>query len=329
MSGFIVHARMNNILTGNSKPPINVEDIRTRLSSSHGAPPPSEAEYAAHVFAVGTARNEATMTVEMSGLFKKHYDKGYSRTFNHAFTAFPKNCGFNNGMSAPQPDFIEGLDDFEFHPFPVDEVRGAVLYKTESSIVLPHLAGEYKAGERDLKNARLQSAYDGAALVYARNKTLAFFQKADPAGHAAVLTFTTNGSQLNIFAHYAMVSEADGQTPEFHQYLVLQKHLTVSWQQYSEGRQGLWNAQDFAKEQSLGLRDQLQQDWKQHLRSRAAIVTISQAAASCQQAQVSHLAALPSGSLTRSKDKVPGGGGTGFLKPTPRRTSTRLRAIGR
>jgi len=84
------------------------------------------------------------MVVETSKLLKEYDDEGYKRAFNQQFTGFPKNVGFNNGLSAPQPDFVEGLEMEEFRPFPVNKhISGSVLYKDNTrSVTLPHIAGE-------------------------------------------------------------------------------------------------------------------------------------------------------------------------------------------
>jgi hypothetical protein len=85
-----------------------------------------------------------------------------------------------------------------FDPFPVDEhVDGAVLFKDDPlSPTLPHLTGERKGRGEDMKQARLQSAYDGAALVYARNQALSYPEELDP----------TNGTNINFFTHHAAPS---------------------------------------------------------------------------------------------------------------------------
>lgn len=78
---------------------------------------------------VGEAPNEATMIGEMLPLLKK-YPKGYKRALNQAFTDFTKDVGFNHGLSAPQPDYVEGLGMEEYCPLPINKhVNGAVLYK--------------------------------------------------------------------------------------------------------------------------------------------------------------------------------------------------------
>lgn len=274
-----------------SKPPTNLNDIRTRLVANPSGVlvPPTESAYQAYVDTINRVRNETSMMVEMSGLLKKHNDKAYNRIFNHAFTAFPRGgCGFNNELSPPQPDFIEGLNDNEFHPFPIRNVRGCVLYKNKLSVALPHLAGEWKGPSKNMEHAELQSAYDGAALVYARNRALAWMGTADPPGHAAVLTFTTDGSTINIFAHYAVPEDGyelhhDETRNSYHQYLVLRKDLIADYESHEGGLRGLWNAQDYAKQQSYTLRDRLQQYWTQQkprLRapSTAALLSTSEEA---------------------------------------------------
>lgn len=220
--------------------------------------------YERYVDRVGGAVNEATMVVEVSKRLLKDYDDpGYRAPFNQAFTGFPKDVGFNNGLSAPQPDFVEGTQMQDYCPFPVHKhLDGAVLYKDNPlSVTLPHLAGEWKGAGKDMEEARLQSSYDGVALVYARNQALSYLGKPDPDGHAEVTTFTTDGTNLNMYAHYAAPSE-DG-TLEYHQYPIKSANLIDSYEGFKEGRRWVGNAQDHAKEQSYALRDQLKEHWKQ------------------------------------------------------------------
>ncbi|KAI1740627.1 hypothetical protein F4680DRAFT_94078 [Xylaria scruposa] len=264
-SGFAVQARKNGILNPlSSKAPENLEDIRRRYAQSRETASPTESVYEDYVNTVGGACNEATMVFEVGGqLLKKYSREGYQRAFNQAFTGFPKDVGFNNGLSAPQPDYVEGLRTEEYDPFPVDEhISGSVLYKDDPlSLTLPHLAGEWKGRGKDMEEARMQSAYDGAALVYARNQALSYLGKSDPPGHAEVTTFTTDGTNLNLFAHYAAPSE-DG-TLRYHQYPIKSTNLIDSHQGLKDGRRGLRNEQEQARKQSYILRDQLKEHWKQ------------------------------------------------------------------
>lgn len=263
-SGFAVQARENGILDPvGSKPPKNLEEVRQQLAASRKTVSPSESVYEDYVYAVRGADNEATMVGETLPLLKTYPREPYKKMLNQAFTAFPSKVGFNNGLSAPQPDFVEGLEMEEYRPLPIDKhVNGAVLYKDNPrSVTLPHIAGEWKGPGGDMREATLQSGYDGAALVYARNQALAYQGKSDPPDHANITTFTTNGTQVHFYAHYATPTE-DG-TLEYHQFPVKSTSLVNSHGEHKEGRRGLRNAQDRAKEQSHALKDQLKEHYKQ------------------------------------------------------------------
>ncbi|KAK3935481.1 hypothetical protein QBC46DRAFT_323223 [Diplogelasinospora grovesii] len=276
-SGFADKAYKNGILhPRHSKPPTNLDDIRQLHARSRVTASPPESEYKRYVNSVEVAPNEATMVYKVGGkLLKEYDDKGYHQVFNQAFTGFPKDVGFNNGLSAPQPDFVEGLEKQEYDPFPVDEhVEGAVLYKDDPfSLALPHMAGEWKGRGGDMEEARLQSAYDGAALVHARNQALSLIGKPDPPGHAEVTTFTTDGTNLNFYAHYAAPSD-DGRL-KYHQYQYASANVKDSHQGHKDGRKGLRNYQDRARKQSYDLKYQLKEHWKQRC---DALQTITEAA---------------------------------------------------
>ncbi|EOO01336.1 hypothetical protein UCRPA7_3163 [Phaeoacremonium minimum UCRPA7] len=265
-SGFADKARHNRILHPlRSQPPINLDDIREQHAAARATASPPESVYGDYVNRIGKAGNKATMVVEMSDLLKRYDDKEYNRAFNRSFTNVPLNAGYNNGLSAPQPDFVEGLEVEEYRPFPIDKhVPGATLYQDDPfSLTLPHVAGEWKGSGKDMDQARLQSAYDGAAMVYARTQALSYMGKSDPPGHAAITTFTTDGTNLIMYAHYAIPSEEDEDTLEYHQYQYASTNIKDSHQGHKDGRKGLRNAQDHAKDQSYALKDQLKEHWKQ------------------------------------------------------------------
>ncbi len=176
-SGFEVQATKNGILlSSNSKPPGNVQDLVDRLNRSRQTASPTESVYEDYVDTVTKVANEATTSHETVPLLKGYRDRGYSRAWNQAFTAYPKNVGFNNGLLAPQPDFVQGFRQLDFEPFPVgEELDSAVLFNDDqNSLALPHFAGEWKGPGNDMDHAALQSAYDGAALVHSRNEALAY-----------------------------------------------------------------------------------------------------------------------------------------------------------
>ncbi|KAI0407485.1 hypothetical protein F4802DRAFT_24291 [Xylaria palmicola] len=264
-SGFDIQACKNGILLPpSSKTPTNLKARQKRGAESRGTASPTETEHRSFVNRIGNAGNEATIVFEVGAqLLKTYDDEGYTRTFNRAFTGFPKNVGFNNGLSAPQPDFVEGPRMQDYLPFPVDErVSGAVLYKDDRrSVTLPHLAGEWKGPGKDMEKAILQSGYDGATLVYARNQALSYLGKSDLPGHAEVTTFTTDGKSLNFYSHYS--AQTEDKTLKYHQYPDASYNL-MKFDEYKDGRRHLRNTQDDARDQSCALRDQLKEHWKQH-----------------------------------------------------------------
>jgi hypothetical protein len=106
--------------------------------------------------------------------------------------------------------------------------------------------------------AETQAAYDGACMVYGRNKARSFLNRPDPTGHAYVRTFTTDGTTLNTYAHYA--SESKGQV-KYHQYPTSSSFLISTYEDFKKSRRRLRNLQDDAKETSKKLRDELNEKW--------------------------------------------------------------------
>jgi hypothetical protein len=264
-SGFEEQAKKNGVLDRvNSKPFANLDDRRAKLNRARETASPPESAWQRYVYDVETAPNKATVIHATSKLLKEYDDDvGYGKVLNQAFTAFPNDVGLNNGLSAPQPDMVEGLHQPQFDPFPVKENLGgaAVLIKDDPySITLPHVAGEWKARGKDMDEARTQSAYDGAALLYGRNQALRYLCDSDPPGHATITTFTTDGSSFKFFGHYSTPSE-DGQVV-YHQYPIATTAMTDSYEEWKKGRKQLRNVQDHAREEAYSLRDRLEDYWR-------------------------------------------------------------------
>jgi hypothetical protein len=251
-SSFAAQAARNGILDRHdSKPPNNISTIRKRYTASRATNSPTESEFEDYIQATARAPNEATVAGNFQDALVKKYGRGYQRYLNQAFTGFPSEVGFNNGLSAAQPDFVQGLDRGQYQPVDVDEINGAVLYADNpKSVTLPHIAGEFKRLGGDLRVAEVQARYDGATLTYARNQALTMMN-ADTPGDAHVTTFATDGRFLDTYAHYA---DSEGR---YHQHRVASADLE-SHKGFKDGYRMLRNAQDRAREASHKLRDQLQ-----------------------------------------------------------------------
>jgi len=266
-SGFPDISFQNGILNPNcSKPPANLESRQEWINRSRDTASPSESDYQYFASAIRRAPNEASVLYETSMLLQRYNDPGYHKSYNQAFNNFPKNVGFNNDLSAAQPDMVEGLDLTKFDPFPAREQLGgaATVYSGPEATTLPHLAGEWKGPGKDMILAQTQAAYDGACMVYGRNEARLFLGSPDPTGHAFVSTFTTDGTTVNTFAHYS--SETQGHV-KYHQYPESSSLLISSYKDFKKSRQRLRNLQDNAKETSEKLRDELNAKWLANHRS--------------------------------------------------------------
>ncbi len=79
-----------------SRPPKNLEEIRERLAAPRETASPPESVYEDYAYTVKRAVNEATMVGETLPLLKTYPREPYTRALNQAFTAFPKDMGFND-----------------------------------------------------------------------------------------------------------------------------------------------------------------------------------------------------------------------------------------
>jgi len=234
--------------------------LQDRVDGHRGTASPTESEYEVAAHKLLVAENEGTIAEETSKLLKDYCVTEYRRATNLPFNDFPKNVGFNNGLSAAQPDMIEGLEMPDFDPFPVFEELGgaAIPYLSPNAITLPHLAGEWKGPGKDMNLARLQAAYGGASMVYGRNIARSFLANPDPIGHASVVAFSSDGTSVRTFANYS--SETQGQI-KYHLYLITSTFITSGYENFKKGRRQLRNLQDYAKEASEKLRDELNDKW--------------------------------------------------------------------
>ncbi len=220
-SGFVKKAHQNGILDPyNSKPPTNIDEICRQYARSRTTPPPTQKEHRGYARIIERAKNKASIFMKASQtlLKEENPEEDYMKVYDEPLTAFPANVGFNNGLSTPKPNFIEGLTAHKFNPFPIETIKGAILYQDDPfPVILPHIAGEWKARGKNMATAEWQVAYNGAAFVYARNQALSYLGKPDLPGHAEVRTFTSDGEIINFYAHYAAPSADDGKL-KYHQY---------------------------------------------------------------------------------------------------------------
>ena len=165
---------------------------------------------------------------------------------------------------------VEGLNMTEFDPVPIRRELGGSAVPTGEldPPTLLHLAGEWKGPGKNMVLAQTQAAYNGACMAYARNKARSFLENPNPAGHAFVSTFTTNGTNLNTFANYS--SETQPQV-KYHHYPTSSSLLIATYEDHKKSRRRLRNLEDNAKEAAEKLRDELHEKWSANHRSPVAL----------------------------------------------------------
>ncbi|KAH8687385.1 hypothetical protein BGZ60DRAFT_6708 [Tricladium varicosporioides] len=257
-SDFVQLAHENGILkAAYSTAPNNIDALRYRLNIPRETASPTESEYEEIVYNIESHGNEQGRLLETHEMLKRPR-KPYLRSFDQGLNNFPKDLGFNDGLSAPQPDFLEGLNANSLKPFPVRQQLGnAAIPIANNDMVLPHLAGEWKGPSGSLNLARAQAAYDGACMVYGRNTAISYLGDSDPANHAFVYTFTIDGTVVDTYAHHS--SKLHGKV-EYHQTLITSTTIQ-SYDDYKRGRRQLRNLQEHSRVLSKDLVDRLQEHW--------------------------------------------------------------------
>jgi hypothetical protein len=252
-------ARANGILdVKNSQAPVNLEKIKQSLNAQRETPEPDEKRFRKYVLRSLAAPNEDSMLhMTQRFLLKDHDDDAdnysYTSVYNHPLDDFPMDLGFNNGLSRAQPDLLEGIDFSDYQPYEIRERLGgaAVPSSNDAALALPQMAAEWKAAGKDMVEACLQAAYDGACLVYGRNIALASIGKPDPPKHASILTFITDGTTVTTYAHYA---EEKLDKTLYHQYPVTSSFLQSDLDDHKKGRRQIRNLQGTAKKHAYALK---------------------------------------------------------------------------
>lgn len=314
--GFETQAFANGVLNPlKSAPfPVQDEDIQRRLDQARGSVSPPRSEYNVFVGRLDDAANE-TKIIEMYDKYVfqdsegRHFQSGYRVQPDKMWTGFPPNVGFNNGLSAPKPDKVEGFKKNTFPPS-IDAIRGTVLVKDDSDyITLPHMTLEFQAKEKNAHEAKVQSSYNGAAMVFSRNEALAYIEQPDPPGQSAVLSAAIIGPSWELYGHCAQPNQTTGRV-EYHQHRIRGGSME-RFDEYKQSRKVLRNMQDFAREQAMDLRDRMRIDFneKEALRGTASSAAKSRGRAESNASRPPSAASNPpSGTWRKSATGPPSSG---------------------
>lgn len=205
-------------------PPVNEKDIQAYLDKSRGSASPTRDDHQDFRTSLFKAGNEREIESLFQGSVYKDTNKthellkkDYGANIDRQWVAFPKDVGFNNGLSTPKPDRVEGYAQRSF-PKSIEQIGGAATLVNDSPafVGLPHVATEFKAHGKSMLEAEVQAGYDGAHMVYGRNKALELIGEKDPRRHASPITVASDGHSWTAYAHYAHENE-DKKMNEYYQ----------------------------------------------------------------------------------------------------------------
>ena len=231
-----------------SRQPHDLGTLLRRLTQRRGSIQPSVLAHQQYCFMISKSYNQGGVTDVLNAevLINPRCTR-YGKLVRRAITRIPPQT-FNYNLSPPEPDHLEGLwtDALPHH------LHSHALHDDNNSLAFCHLAVEFKRADGNLHLARYQAAYDGAVLVYARNRaldhaaTLGYSSREAverAARETSVLTCVTDGKTVERFAHYC-----EGE--QYHQYPVATENLLTY---PNRGRELIRNAQEFAQRKSFEL----------------------------------------------------------------------------
>lgn len=201
------------------RPPQNEATLQAFLDRSRASASPTPSEWAEWTQEVNDLCNERDVENLLNGAILQDINNDpelrkvrYKSKPDKQWVNYPSDVGFNNGLAPPKPDRTEGYMRSAMPPN-VQVLGGfATLLKNDTPFVaLPHFAVEVKDWGKSMKKAELQAGYDGAAMVYGRNRALNHVGQPDPPRHASVVTAATDGRKWDVYAHYAHQNDATKQ----------------------------------------------------------------------------------------------------------------------
>jgi hypothetical protein len=262
-TGFKARAYLNGILFHTrSDEPSNIAEIRAQLDAEipeNDLPPKRRFvryQKSRRLWNI----NETTVAHLVSiYLLKVFEDDDYESVWDRVMGGTSDSSAYNRGLSPPKPDILQGFTANAFTEKGLDLTRMSNLLSFKDDpdgLVLPHLAGECKSPNADQALAIVQSGYDGAVLVESRLEALRRMDTTDVDKHAHVLTFTFNGTNLCIFAHFAVSSKTASPLRHHHQFPVAELSLVSTgtrdedYHTFLRLHQLVHNVQKFAKQQA-------------------------------------------------------------------------------
>ena len=177
----------------------HIDTCRTDFNRPRNSPPPTPEDYQKYKRKIRNAAKERDIQWAVTtSMLREYDDEDYGQNIDQPFTMFPSNLGFNNGLPAARPGFIQGYLREAFEPYPIRDRLGDSAAPTLSKhpLALPHLVGVFKRCSGDVEYGRCQAAYNAACLVYVRNQASISMSKIDKKKTTSIGSFVSDGERL-------------------------------------------------------------------------------------------------------------------------------------
>lgn len=271
-AGYQIVLLKNQILDPlRSDEPSDIKQVRNAIENGgRKSPVPSITHFKQWRSGHRKARNEEEVKFSMKELFidwryRKVKDNGklpgYISEFGLVFNNIPKNAAFNEDLAFPKVDYVEGLEQRSYEPFPLDDINGAAAVSIEdqypTAVALPRLIVKFKGPQGSNSSiAQSQTAHAAACAVYGHSQVLEHIERKASNHKIVVFSIITDGYHTTIYGHHATKSK-NGDI-KYHQNPLLDlPSFTTTYESYKDARRMLRNVQDLARERSELFRDML------------------------------------------------------------------------
>ncbi|KAE8442401.1 hypothetical protein EG329_003418 [Mollisiaceae sp. DMI_Dod_QoI] len=273
--------QQNNIVytAFNARAPDDIEDVRELLDRPRESEPPELLDYQRYLVVTEDYENELGVEISAYPLLAKRTSReveisGYFQRPNHAWLAVDNHL--TTGLSDPQPDLVESYRKTDYPPQAV-EALSADLAPSSYNEAMPAYAVEFKSSNGDMKEAKLQCAFDGSIMTEGARGAHTYMDKSDDDfyGKTQALTVAFNGGLIECYGHHALQTPgpsqlaADeaapneaaagraGDTVKYHPYLLDCDTPRASLQNFQSAYKHMRNAQDIGYKWATERKDAL------------------------------------------------------------------------
>ena len=116
------------------------------------------------------------------------------------------------GLSSARPDIVESYRGSDYPRFVLEELCGE-LAASNYNEAGPTYAVEFKSASRNMREAKLQCAYDGALMTEGARCIHDYLNKSDDDfyGQTQSLTLAFNAENLRVYGHHALQISSSSQ----------------------------------------------------------------------------------------------------------------------